>query len=197
MKSHHGEPSFLFLLSNLSPSRVEIIMKRIIVAGVSGSGKTYTAKAIGESLSIPHFDLDNYYWEPEWQGKDRQEFNNIVAALTEKQTWVISGNFSNTEMPIFKRCDHIIWLDYSIFRCLAQSFARSIRRIVKKEPCCNGNFESFRQLFFSKNSIILWVLKSYNKRRAFYNQLFSSNNKTKGLIKFSSLQETNVWLKKL
>lgn len=172
-------------------------MKRIIVAGVSGSGKTHTARVISKLLNIPHFDLDNYYWESGWVGKDRQQFNEIVSDLTSNNTWVISGNFSNTEMPIFERCDHIIWLDYSIFRCLAQSFARSIRRIIKKEPCCNGNFESFRQLFFSKNSIILWVLTSYNKRRTFYNQLFSSNYKTKTLIKFSSIDETNAWLKKL
>ena len=172
-------------------------MKRIIVAGVSGSGKTYTAKAISESLSIAHFDLDNYYWESGWKEKNRQKFNEIVSNLTSNDAWVISGNFSNIEMPIFERCDHIIWLDYSIFRCLAQSFTRSVRRIIKKEPCCNGNFETFKQLFFSKNSIILWVLSSYNKRRTFYNQLFSSNNKTKNLIKFSSINETNAWLKKL
>lgn|GEM_PF-6850607 len=33
-------------------------MKRIVVAGVSGSGKTYTAKSISKLLDIPHFDLD-------------------------------------------------------------------------------------------------------------------------------------------
>ena len=172
-------------------------MKHIIVAGVSGSGKTYTAKSIGKLLNIPHFDLDDYYWEPGWQSKDRQEFNNIIGALTEKETWVISGNFSNTEMPIFKRCDYIIWLDYNIFRCLAQSFTRSIRRIVKKEPCCNGNYETFRQLFFSKNSIIAWVLTSYNKRRDFYNVLFAENIREKTLIRFSSPKEANAWLIKL
>jgi adenylate kinase family enzyme len=172
-------------------------MKRIIVAGVSGSGKTYTAKAISTLLDIPHFDLDNYYWEPGWQDKDRQEFNDIVNALTEKDCWIISGNFSNTEMPIFKRCDYIIWLDYSIFRCLAQSFMRSIRRIIKKEPCCNGNFETFKQLFFSKNSIIAWVLTSYNKRRDFYNMLFVKDIQEKTFLRFSSPKETNIWLKTL
>ena len=170
-------------------------MKRIIVTGVSGSGKTYTAKAVSTLLGIPHFDLDNYYWEAGWQGKDRQEFNNIVDMLTKQETWIISGNFSSTEMPIFKRCDYIIWLDYSIFRCLAQSFARSIRRIIKKEPCCNGNFETLAQLFFSKNSIIAWVLRSYNKRRAFYNKVFSKSFDKKTFTKFYSPAQVNAWLK--
>lgn len=172
-------------------------MKRIIVAGVSGSGKTYTAKSISKLLDIPHFDLDNYYWEPGWQGKDRQKFNDIVNALTQKDCWIISGNFSTTEMPIFQKCDHIIWLDYSIFRCLAQSFARSIRRIIRKEPCCNGNFESIKQLFFSRNSIIVWVLSSYNKRRDFYNMLFTRDHREKTFLRFSSPKETNIWLKNL
>src|SRR4028119_125894 len=117
-------------------------MKRIIVAGVSGSGKTYTAWILSRLLNIPHFDLDDYYWEPGWKSKDRQEFNRIVAAITEKETWVISGNFSSVDQPIWQRCDHLIWLDYSFFICLSQCFIRSIKRIIRKELCCNGNFES-------------------------------------------------------
>ena len=63
-------------------------MKRIIVVGVSGSGKTYTARKVSNMLNIPHYDLDDYYWKPGWQSKDRQEFTNNVTAITEKETWI-------------------------------------------------------------------------------------------------------------
>ena len=139
-------------------------------------------------------NLDDYYWNPGWQKKDKQEFTDIVTNLTNKETWIISGNFSSFDQLIWRRSDCIIWFDYNFFRCLAQSFKRSLKRIVYKTPCCNGNFETFKQLFLSSNSIILWVFRSYNKRRAFYNEIFNGFSDKKTLIKFPSPKQTNKWL---
>ena len=172
-------------------------MKRIIIVGVSGSGKTYTAKKLGKLLNIHSYDLDEYYWNPNWQKKDRQEFTNTVTKIVSAETWIVSGNFSSFDQAIWQRCDSVIWLDYSFFRCLAQSLKRSLKRIVYKIPCCNGNYETFSQLFFSRNSIILWVLRSYNKRRAFYSEIFNDLSNKKTLIRFQSPKETNKWFKQL
>ena len=170
-------------------------MKRIIITGASGSGKTYTARKLSMALDITNYDLDDYGWNSEWQLRDKHEFTESINTITQQKTWIISGNFSSLEQYIWQRCDTLIWLDYNICRCLIQSFTRSIGRIIRKTPCCNGNYETFKQLFFSRNSIILWVLTSYNKRRAFYREIFRNNNNQKTLLKFSNPKQTNAWLK--
>jgi adenylate kinase family enzyme len=171
-------------------------MKCIMIVGVSGSGKTYTAEMLGKLLIIPFYDLDEYYWDPGWRKKEKDEFAKSIKEITAKETWIISGNFSSMEIPIWQRCDCIIWLDYSIYRCLAQSFYRSLKRIIFRTPCCNGNYETFTQLFFSRNSIIRWVLTSYKKRKIFYNQIFNNHSNKKTFLRFTSPKETNSWLEK-
>jgi adenylate kinase family enzyme len=172
-------------------------MKRIIIVGVSGCGKTTLALELAKILKIPSYDLDEYYWNPDWQPKNAQEFTNLVTILTANENWIISGNFSNTDHTIWQRCDTIIWLDYNFLRCFYRAFTRSIKRILNKVPCCNGNYETITRLFFSRNSILAWVIKSYNKRRKFYIQLFENENDLKKLLKFKNPKNLNSWIRSL
>ena len=55
----------------------------------------------------------------------------------------------------------IIWLNFPFPVVLRQAIYRTIKRAYTRETICNGNTESFRKSFFSKDSILIWVLKTH------------------------------------
>jgi adenylate kinase family enzyme len=83
-------------------------MKRIVIIGNSGCGKTTLANKLGSILKINCIDLDDYYWLSNWQPRDLEEFYIIVDKLTQNQTWIISGNYSKVRDLIWSKCDLII-----------------------------------------------------------------------------------------
>lgn len=72
---------------------------------------------------------------------------------------------------LMQNADLLIWLDYPFFKIFWQTIKRTLRRLVRREPCCNGNYETFRRQFFSKYSIFWWVISTYKKRRRDYTAL--------------------------
>lgn len=89
-------------------------MKRILIIGTSGSGKTTLAKRLTNILTITAFDTDEYYWNPGWQPVNEKNYMEAICSIIANESWIISGNFSNLQHPIWQRCDTIIWLDYKL-----------------------------------------------------------------------------------
>lgn len=170
-------------------------MKRIFIVGTSGCGKTTLANNLGFIYNIPSIDVDDYYWMPGWQKRDAKEFEIMITKLAKTDSWVISGNSS--KKILFERCDTIIWLDYSICRCLYWGARRSIRRIMNSESCCGGNYETITKTFFSKNSIFVWIFTTFHKRKAAYTKMFSSQQKGKNYLKFGNPSDMHLWLEKI
>jgi adenylate kinase family enzyme len=171
-------------------------MKRIAIIGTTGSGKSTLASALASKVSAPHTELDYLNWLPGWQERDRVEFRALVDEATSKPTWVIDGGYSEVRDLVWGRADTIIWLNYRFPRTMLQLLRRTYRRNISKEPCCNGNYESWR-LSFSKDSIIVWLFKSYWKNCRNYPKYLSEYANGKSVHIFRSPKETQDWLNNL
>jgi len=142
--------------------------RRILIIGAPCTGKSTLAKAISESLEIKFVDLDNLLWQPAWVKTEASEFMQKYRDEIAKDAWVISGNISSTEEIILQRTDAIIWLDYPLAFTFMRGLRRSLTRSLKKEECCNGNFESLWRTFSPKDSVLVWILKTHTRRRRRY-----------------------------
>ena len=69
-------------------------------------------------------------------------------------------------------------------------------RVVDKRPVCNGNFETWRGLFLSKNSLILWLFQSYWRRGREYAEIFEAGRNAPDVayIRLRSRKETEAFL---
>lgn len=172
-------------------------MKRIAIVGTSGAGKTTVAKKLSRKLNIPAYELDNLYWLPGWQSTDWSIFAEKVSSIVEKDSWIICGNYSKVREIIWDKADMIIWLDYSFLLCFIRSLLRSIKRIFTKQQCCNGNYETISRTFFSKNSILLWIIKSHSRHKKSYASAFLEERYNKKvLVRVSSPKQLAAVLSK-
>lgn len=48
--------------------------------------KTTIAGKLSKILNIPFHDLDEYYWLPNWQEINREEFISLANGITEKES---------------------------------------------------------------------------------------------------------------
>ena len=102
-------------------------MKRVMVIGCCGSGKSIFSKKLSEVLDLPLIHLDQYYWKPNWVETPKPEWEKTVQAPADKPVWIIDGNYGGTIDVRIARADTIIHLDYATYKCLW----RITKRIVK------------------------------------------------------------------
>jgi adenylate kinase family enzyme len=146
---------------------------RIVVVGVTGCGKTTTARRLAQILSIPHIELDALHWEPSWQKVEVMRFRQSVEHCLSGDSWVTDGNYSKARDLIWPRATTLVWLDYSLPVILSQLFIRTMQRIITQEELWGNNRETFRGQFFSKDSLFLWALTTYKRHRNLYPRLLA------------------------
>jgi len=143
-------------------------VQRISVVGTSGSGKTTLSREISQRLAISHVELDKLHWEPNWVEVPNDVMRERVSQAVSGNTWVVDGNLNSQESDIvWGKADTVVWLDYSFSVVMSRVVWRTFRRVVTQQEVCNGNRETWKTTF-SRDSIILWVLQTYHKRRREY-----------------------------
>lgn len=172
------------------------MMRRIVILGPTGSGKTTLGKKLSAVTGIPVTDLDDLNWLPDWKQRDIEEFYRLAEGATQGQSWIISGNYSKVRGAIWPKADTFIWLDYPFLRVFCQLLSRSVMRVIDKRLVCNGNIETWRGLFLSKNSLILWLFQSYWRRRREYAEIFETGGNAPDVayIRLRSPKETEAFL---
>lgn len=105
-------------------------MTRISIVGISGSGKSTLANKLSKKLNIPAIHLDKHFWTVDWTERySRADFKKVSDEFTDKDEWIIDGNYRSSIDHRFERSDIIIFLDYpkwrSIFRVIKRVFSRN------------------------------------------------------------------------
>jgi adenylate kinase family enzyme len=146
-------------------------MERVIVIGTSCAGKTTLARRVAEAVGSPHIELDAIHWGPNWSETPTEEFRASVRHLVEGHRWVVDGNYGKVRDIVWPRATDAIWLNYSFPVVFGRALARTLRRIILREPLYNENRESFRNTFLSRDSILWWVVTTHRWRRRQYREL--------------------------
>jgi len=147
-------------------------MQRISVVGTSGAGKTTLARQLAQPLAIPHVELDALYWEPNWTEAANEVFRERVTQALQHDRWVVDGNYSKVRDLIWGQADTVVWLDYPLRVILGQLLQRSLYRSLTGQELWSGNRETLQKTFLSRDSILLWALQTYTRRRKEYPRLF-------------------------
>lgn len=94
-------------------------MKKILIIGCPGSGKSTFARALHEKTGLPLFYLDMMYWNADRTKVARPLFLERLQHALQQEEWIIDGNYKSTMEMRMQACDTIFFLDYSTEVCLA------------------------------------------------------------------------------
>lgn len=171
--------------------------QRICIIGTSGAGKTTLARQVSHLLMIPHVELDSLYWERNWVELPLDVFRSRVAESLAGNSWIADGNYSKVRDIVWGNADTLVWLDYSFPLVMSRILWRTFRRVTTQQQVCNGNYETWKKAL-SRDSVILWALQTYRKRKREYPILFNKSEYSHiHIVQLSSPQATADWLSTL
>jgi adenylate kinase family enzyme len=170
------------------------VAQRILVYGVTGSGKTTFAARISEVTGIPWHSVDDLTWEPGWVQASDDEQRRRIAAICAGDRWVLDTAYASwLDIPM-ARVELIVALDYPRWLSLTRLVRRSVARAIDRRPICNGNRESFRHML-SRDSIIVWHFRSFQRKRNRV-RAWERDPAVPPVVRLTSPRQARAWLER-
>jgi adenylate kinase family enzyme len=152
-------------------------MKKIVIIGSPGAGKSFFARQLGEILNIEAIHLDRYFWQPKWKEKPEELRRQIMQKLVAKDQWIIEGSYLDTSYIRLRAADTIIFLDIPNWLCLWRVINRYFKYHRESRPDLpEGCPEKLRLHyllkilsfpFFKRKELYRWLIKFEHEKRVY------------------------------
>ena len=173
----------------------ESIWDRIVVVGVTGSGKTTLAQTLAQHFQVPHIEFDAFYWGPNWTEVPSEVFRARLTQMLSADRWVADGNYGRARDIAWGRATSLIWLDYGWSVIFGRLLRRTLQRVLTREELWNGNRERLREAFFSRDSLFVWAWTSRPKQRRDYPTLLQREEYAHlNVVRLTTPPATQRWL---
>lgn len=121
-------------------------MKRVLIVGCPGAGKSTLARQMSDITGLPLIHLDKHYWLPNWQRPDSASWQRTVETLASQPAWIMDGNYSGTLEQRLASADTLIHLDYPTWLCLWRVIRRTASGLGRNRhdqlaPGCPERFD--------------------------------------------------------
>ena len=147
-------------------------MKKIIVIGCPGSGKTTFAEKLRDKLGIPLFYLDAIWHKPDKTHISREDFDARLGDILKFDQWIIDGNYSRTIERRIAACDTVILFDLPTEACLDGAISRLGKGRYDMpwiDPELDPRFKEEIESFPMKNLPTIYaLLEKYKSGREIY-----------------------------
>ena len=143
---------------------LDLPYRRILIYGVTGSGKTTMAARMSELTGIPWTEVDTLTWEPGWVEAQKEIQIERIQTICDRDEWILDSAYGKwLDIPL-QRVELIIGLDYPRWLSLRRLVVRTLKRIRTGEEICNGNFETWKN-HLNSNGLVVWHFKSFARKR--------------------------------
>lgn len=146
-------------------------MKKVIVIGCPGSGKSVFSAALSQKTGLPLCHLDMLYWNPDRTTVSREVFDDRLNSVIESDQWIIDGNYGRTMEVRMMAADAVFFLDYPTEVCLEgirerRGKARPDLPWIEPADEPDEEFTTFvREYSERSRPMVLELLKKYSDRK--------------------------------
>ncbi len=166
--------------------------RRILVAGVSGVGKSTLSRCIAELAGHPYTEIDALYHGRNWV--PREEFLDDVEHFLRQPRWVTEWQYREARAVLLERADTLVWLDLPVAVALGRVTRRTIRRHRTSEVLWNGNSEgSLWRAFLAPEGIVRWAVGTRFKYRSSVPPLAAEHPHLQ-IVRLRSQREVDAWV---
>jgi len=102
-------------------------MRKVLVIGSGGAGKSTFARRLSRSTGLPLIHLDAFYWRPGWVETPKEEWVRLVEQMLAGDSWVMDGNYGGTLDQRLAASDTVIFLDLPRPVCLWRAVVRWLK----------------------------------------------------------------------
>jgi adenylate kinase family enzyme len=103
-------------------------VRRIVVTGPAGAGKSRLAAQLGTQLGIRVLHLDTLFWKPGWVATPPDEWDALQRRQLAGEKWIVDSQADDMLPDWLHAADTVVFLDASPLRCLRQVVRRRFRR---------------------------------------------------------------------
>ncbi|MFG1878507.1 AAA family ATPase [Sphaerisporangium sp. NPDC049003] len=170
-------------------------MERILVAGISGAGKTTMARALSARLRLPFYEMDSLHFAgPDWA--TNPDFHQQIAKIASTPGWVFdSFGYPEVRDLLWTRADTVVWLDYSRAVIMPRILRRSLLRTLRRERIFGGNVETWSD-WLSREHPARWAWSQHAARRAEIGRRARDPRfEPLQVIRFASPRKADEWLR--
>jgi adenylate kinase family enzyme len=142
-------------------------VRRVSVAGISGSGKSTFARALADRLGVMYVELDALHHGPNWAEASREELRARVEAAiaSAPEGWVLDGNYrSKLDDIVLAQADTLVWLEPPLRVSLRRLARRTWRRWRHQEELWHGNRELLRNMV-GREGLFAWTVRSHFRHK--------------------------------
>ncbi len=170
-----------------------VFVKKILVIGSGGSGKSTFSRVLGGQLGIPVIHMDALYWQPDWVEPEKPDWQARVEAFIQREQWVMDGNYSGTLAQRLAACDTAIFLDLPRLLCLSRAISRGFRYLGQTRPdMAEGCPEQLPSLEFLR-----WIWNYPERSRPRVVALLEAHRHERRIIFLRSRREVRQFLAEL
>jgi adenylate kinase family enzyme len=103
-------------------------VKRIVVTGPAGAGKSGLARELGRLLGVRVLHLDTMFWKPGWVPTGRSEFEAMQRRELAGESWIADAQYDDMLPDWVEAADTVVFVDASLPRCLWRVSRRRLDR---------------------------------------------------------------------